>query len=223
MLKDIKLSNVEKYAVRGIITQLLMMELLFYSFIPIMDNAQKVPMPDNKEDAELTLSNVIKNIGNLASLWWANAHIRAYESNKAEINPLEPKAFVKTSSALMGALDHQTDLINMAEEGAGMSTHHLDDIVTSGSKYKYYSRFEKYTYSSVGVVNNMITSLTIPGVKYNTQWYMNMYGDAYRQKGYDFTIAGGEQMNSNRPKINRPEVKRPKIKRPNIKRPKRIH
>jgi len=34
--KNIKWSNVEKYAVRGIIVQFLMMQLLFYSFIPIM-------------------------------------------------------------------------------------------------------------------------------------------------------------------------------------------
>jgi hypothetical protein len=38
--KDIKLSNVEKYAIRGIITQLLFLELVFYSFIPIMNAAQ---------------------------------------------------------------------------------------------------------------------------------------------------------------------------------------
>jgi len=171
-------------------------------------------MPTNKRDAELSLSNILDNLGNLAKLWWANAHIRTYESHKAEINPLEPKQFVQKSSALMGALDNQTALIDAAEEGAGLSTHNLDDIVSTGSKYKYYTRGEKYFYSSVGILNNMVTSFTIPGVKYNTQFYMNMYGDAYRQKGYDFSIGSGRHSYSKRPKVNRPEKKRPKIKRP---------
>lgn len=189
--KDIKLSNVEKYAIRGIIAQFVMLQLLFYSFIPIMQRAQQVSMPTNKEDAELSLSNIMKNVGDLAILWHANAHIRAYESNKAEINPLEPKAFIKTSSALFGALDHQTALLDAAEEATGGSTHTLDEVITSGSKYKYYTRGERYVWQAIGPANNMVTSATIPGVKYNTQWYMNMYGDAYRQEGYDFRIHTG--------------------------------
>ena len=65
----------------------------------------------------------------------------------------------------------------------------------------------------------MITSLTIPGIKYNTQWYMNMYGDRYRQMGYDFSISAGNQKTSNRPHIDRPKIERPKIERPKINRP----
>ena len=143
--KDIKLSNVEKYAIRGIITQLLFLELMFYSFIPIMNAAQQIEMPTNKKDAELSIDNIINNFLKYPILYWANAHIRSYESHKAEVNPLEPKAFIKTSSALMGALDHQTDLIDMVKEGAGMSTHTLDEEISTGSKYKYYTRGERYT------------------------------------------------------------------------------
>lgn len=220
-LKDIKLSNVEKYAVRGIITQLLFLELMFYSFIPIMNAAQQIEMPTNKKDAELSIDNIINNLLKYPILYWANAHIRSYESHKAEVNPLEPKSFIKTSSALMGALDHQTDLIDMAKEGAGMSTHTLDEEISTGSKYKYYTRGERYTRQAIGIWNNAITSLTIPGIEYNTQWYMNMYGDSYRQMGYDFSISAGNQSSSNRPKIERPKIERPKINRPKINRPKR--
>ena len=219
--KDIKLSNVEKYAIRGIITQLLFLELMFYSFIPIMNAAQQIEMPTNKKDAELSIDNIINNFLKYPILYWANAHIRSYESHKAEVNPLEPKAFIKTSSALMGALDHQTDLIDMVKEGAGMSTHTLDEEISTGSKYKYYTRGERYTRQAIGIWNNTITSLTIPGIKYNTQWYMNMYGDSYRQMGYDFSISAGNQQSSNRPKIERPKIERPKIERPKINRPTR--
>ena len=219
--KDIKLSNVEKYAIRGAITQALMIQLLFYAFIPIMKNAQEVPMPTNKEDAELTISNIMKNVGNLATLWWANAHIRSYESHVAEVNPAEPKAFVKTSSALMGAFDKQTALMDAVQEGMGMSKHTLDETINSGSKYKYYTRGERYFYQSIGPLNSMVTSLTIPGVKYNTQWYMNMYGEAYRQKGYDFTIGAGTKQETKEVQNRRPRIERPKINRPKIERPKR--
>ena len=217
--KDIKLSNVEKYGIRGAIIQLLYVQLLFASFIPIMNTAQEIPMPDNKRDAELSVRNVINNISKYPILWWANAHIRAYESNVAEINPLEPKNFIKTSSALMGALDKQTSMIDMVQEGAGLSTHTLDEEISTGTKYKYYTRGERYFYQSIGPWNNMITSLTIPGIKYNTQWYMNMYGDRYRQMGYDFSISAGNQKTSNRPHIDRPKIERPKIERPKINRP----
>jgi hypothetical protein len=50
---------------------------------------------------------------------------------------------------------------------------------------------------------------------------MNMYGDSYRQMGYDFSISAGNQQSSNRPKIERPKIERPKIKRPKINRPTR--
>ena len=199
--KDIKLSNVEKYAIRGILTQIAIIQLLYHAFIPIMNSAQKVPMPVNKKQSELTY-NINNNLGDLPILWLSNATIRSYESNVAELNIVEPKNFIKTPSALFGALDKQMALYDMAQEGLGLSTHTLDETITSGSKYKYFTRGERYAWQSFGPANSLMTSLTVQGVKYNTQWYMNMYGDKFRRDGYDFTVGNSaKRTNSFGPKV----------------------
>ena len=53
-VKNIKLSQVERYAVRGFIMNLAMIAMLASVFIPIMNRAKQVVMPSNREEAGVT-------------------------------------------------------------------------------------------------------------------------------------------------------------------------
>ena len=221
-VKNIKLSQVERYAVRGFIMNLAMIAMLASVFIPIMNRAKQVVMPSNREEAGVT--HTIQNInnGDLISLWSADATIRAFESAYAEMDPMEVKNMVKSVSALMGAVDNQTSLVQAVPEALGYSDHTLEEAISSAGKYKYYTRGERYAYKSVGPVNNIITAFTIQGAKYNLQYYTNNYGDFFRMYGYDFKSQKKDKKSNSgiqRPKIERPSIQRPQIQRPKIQRP----
>lgn len=199
-LKDIKLSYVEKYALRDAVITLAELILLMQISMRTHRWAQSAVKwkPTNK--VETSLGYQVQNFfdHDTYKIFIDDAMFRIVESQLSGLDPFTAWDIVSSISPLKNGIEEHVQIAGVASDLFGWSGHDASETLKNG-KYKYYTRQERSIYKAVGPLDNLVTSLTYQGLVGNMHWYTSKYGYLFRSLyGFDFKM---DKMKDSKSKI----------------------
>lgn len=198
--KSIKLSYVEKYALRDAVITLaeilLLMNLGMRAHIFAQSAVKYKPQNRTETSLGYQMQHFVDH--DIWKLLLDDYAFRVTESQLSGVDPFTTWDIVSSVSVLKQGVEDHVQIVGVASDLLGASGHESSETLKTG-KYKYYTRTERSLYKFVGPMDNLVTSLTYNGLVSNLHWYTSKYGYLWRGLyGFDFKM---DKMKDNKSKV----------------------
>ena len=188
--KSIKLSYVEKYALRDAVITLagilLLMNLSMRAHIFAQSAVKYKPQNRTETSLGYQMQHFVDH--DIWKLLLDDYTFRVTESQLSGVDPFTTWDIVSSVTVLKQGVEDHVQIVGVASDLLGASGHESSETLKTG-KYKYYTRTERSLYKFVGPMDNLVTSLTYNGLVSNLHWYTSRYGQLWRGLyGFDFKM-----------------------------------
>lgn len=109
--------------------------------------------PDDLEGSVPTVDNFMKQKVYLKLI--DNVMLRTIDSQAQLLNPIQVVDMVRNATSVMSAIDDWSAPTAAMLDLTGISGHDLDEEITSDSRFKYYTRWQRAAITSFGPLNNL--------------------------------------------------------------------
>lgn len=157
------------------------MSIGFIAFHGYADESTKDLKPDKYEDSLPSVENFTKQKVYLKLL--DNVAFRVIDSQAQSYNTWQVIDMIKNATTVTSAIDDWSTSLSIIA-----NPDNLTDIVQSDSRYKYYPKWQKALWTSIGPLNNMQKWATWRGNDKTERWYFDntVTGNLLKQAGVTY-------------------------------------
>ena len=180
-----KLSQVEKFAIRQTLIEIGMILSMIYTYDSINNWCKDVSPINPQKETIYTPEEVIQS--KLYKEWIRNSYVRTVNSAIEQWDVNTVGEIVNSATVLSSGIKSWYSIPSVILTQDPSSLEPYGDKIIKQGKYKGFTNLEASIWKTLGVLNNLHSSLTYNGVSANTSfysrnysWWMKMLGDQYK-------------------------------------------
>ena len=180
-----KLSQVEKFAIRQTLIEIGMILSMIYTYDSINNWCKDVSPINPQKETIYTPEEVIQS--KLYKEWFRNSYVRTVNSAIEQWDVNTVGEIVNSATVLSSGIKSWYSIPSVILTQDPSSLEPYGDKIIKQGKYKGFTNLEASIWKTLGVLNNLHSSLTYNGVSANTSfysrnysWWMKMLGDQYK-------------------------------------------
>ena len=180
-----KLSQVEKFAIRQTLIEIGMVLSMIYTYDSINNWCKDVSPINPQKETIYTPEEVIQS--KLYKEWFRNSYVRTVNSAIEQWDVNTVGEIVNSATVLSSGIKSWYSIPSVIFTQDPSNLEPYGDKIIKQGKYKGFTNLEASIWKTLGVLNNLHSSLTYNGVSSNTSfysrnysWWMKMLGDQYK-------------------------------------------
>ena len=180
-----KLSQVEKFAIRQTLIEIGMVLSMIYTYDSINNWCEDVSPINPQKETIYTPEEVIQS--KLYKEWFRNSYVRTVNSAIEQWDVNTVGEIVNSATVLSSGIKSWYSIPSVVLTQDPSSLEPYGDKIIKQGKYKGFTNLEASIWKTLGILNNLHSSLTYNGVSANTSfysrnysWWMKMLGDQYK-------------------------------------------